>query len=133
VDPRIIALYDEYTHAPLPRRTFLERLAVIAGGAAAASALLPMLENNYARAATVEPGDARIVAGMADIKVPSGTMRAYVATPKDGPREARRRRRRPREPRPQSAHRGRGAPPRARGLHGRRRRHAVAAGRHAGR
>jgi len=85
VDPRIIALYDEYTHAPLPRRTFLERLAVIAGGAAAASALLPMLENNYARAATVEPGDARIVAGMADIKVPSGTMRAYVATPKDGP------------------------------------------------
>ena len=85
MDPRIIALYDEYTHAPLPRRTFLERLAVIAGGAAAASALLPMLENNYARAATVEPGDARIVAGMADIKVPSGTMRAYVATPKDGP------------------------------------------------
>ena len=85
MDPRIIALYDEYTHAPLPRRTFLERLAVIAGGAAAASALLPMLENNYARAATVEPGDARIVAGMGDIKVPSGTMRAYVATPKDGP------------------------------------------------
>ena len=27
MDPKVVALYDEYTHAPLPRRTFLERLA----------------------------------------------------------------------------------------------------------
>ena len=85
MDPRIIALYDEYTHAPLPRRTFLERLAVLAGGTSAAAALLPLLDNNYARAAMIEPNDARLVAGKTDIKVPSGTMRAYVATPKDGP------------------------------------------------
>jgi carboxymethylenebutenolidase len=85
VDPKIIALYDEYTHAPLPRRTFLERLAVLAGGSAAASTLLAVLESNYAIAAVVEPGDPRVAAGKADIKVPSGTMRAYVATPRDGP------------------------------------------------
>ena len=84
MDPRIIALYDEYTHAPLPRRTFLERLAVLAGGTTAAAALLPLLDNNYAHAAVVEPNDARVAAGKTDIKVPSGTMRAYVATPKDG-------------------------------------------------
>ena len=55
MDPKIIALYDEYTHAPLPRRTFLERLAVLAGGSTAAAALLPLLENNYALAAVVAP------------------------------------------------------------------------------
>ena len=85
MDPKIIALYDEYTHAPLPRRTFLERLAALAGGSAAAAALLPLLESNYALAAVVEPGDARLEASKVDIKVPSGTMRPYVATPRGGP------------------------------------------------
>lgn len=85
MDPRIIALYDEYTHAPLPRRTFLERLAVLAGGSAAAYALLPLLENNYARAAVIAPDDARLSAGHVAIPLPGGTMRAYVATPRDGP------------------------------------------------
>ena len=85
MDPKIIALYDEYTHAPLPRRAFLERLAVLAGGAAAAYALLPMLENNYARAAVVAPDDARVAAGRAPIPLPGGAMLAYVATPRDGP------------------------------------------------
>ena len=85
MDPKIIALYDEYTHAPLPRRTFLERLVVLAGGTTAAAALLPLLESNYAIAATVAPNDARLDASRADIKVTSGTMRAYVVTPKAGP------------------------------------------------
>ena len=35
LNPRIIALYDEYTHAPLARRVFLQRLARLAGGAGA--------------------------------------------------------------------------------------------------
>lgn len=57
MDPAILALYDEYTHAPLPRRIFLERLTRLAGGATAALALLPLLENDYARAAVVPPDD----------------------------------------------------------------------------
>jgi carboxymethylenebutenolidase len=85
MDPKIIALYDEYTHAPLPRRTFLERLAVLAGGTTAAAALLPLLENNYALAAVVAPGDARIATSRVEIKVPSGMLKAYVATPTSGP------------------------------------------------
>ena len=51
-DQRIIDLYDEYTHAPLPRRVFIERLAGLCGSTAAAMALLPLLDNNYANAAT---------------------------------------------------------------------------------
>ena len=85
MDPKIIALYDEYTHAPLPRRTFLERLAALAGSSAAAYALLPMLENDYARAAIVASGDARIATERAPIRLPGGEMRAYVAVPREGP------------------------------------------------
>lgn len=81
MDQRIIDLYDEYTHAPLPRRVFLERLAVLAGGAAAVSALLSQLEPNYARAAMVPENDPAIAAGMADVPGATGTVRAYVARP----------------------------------------------------
>jgi carboxymethylenebutenolidase len=85
VDRRIIDLYDEYTHRPLERRVFLERLAVLAGGSAAAYALLPLLENNYARAALVEPADPRLATGMVTFRGASGEVRGYVATPKSGP------------------------------------------------
>ncbi len=82
MDPRIIALYHEYTHTPLPRRVFLRRLAGIAGSSAAASALLPLLENNWARAALVEPNDARLETGRLEYPGASGSIRAYTARPK---------------------------------------------------
>ncbi len=82
IDQRIISLYDEYTHRPLERRDFLARLARLAGGSAAAAALLPLLENNYALAAMVEPGDARIEAGRTEYPAPAGAVRAYLARPK---------------------------------------------------
>ncbi|MEO8487802.1 MAG: dienelactone hydrolase family protein [Betaproteobacteria bacterium] len=85
MDPKIIALYDEYTHAPLPRRTFLERLAVLAGGSTAAAAILPLLDSNYALAAVVEPSDPRIVATRTTVKTPSGALRVYLVTPAAGP------------------------------------------------
>jgi carboxymethylenebutenolidase len=81
VSDEIIALYDEYTHAPLDRRVFLERLAKLAGSTAAAMALLPVLENNYARAAVVAPDDARLVTETVRFDVPGGSMAAYVAKP----------------------------------------------------
>jgi hypothetical protein len=34
MDRRMIELYDEYAHAPLERRVFLDRLAALAGGTA---------------------------------------------------------------------------------------------------
>lgn len=53
MDQRIINLFDEYTHKPLSREDFMQRLAKLAGGTAAAMAILPLLEVNYANAATV--------------------------------------------------------------------------------
>ena len=85
MDPRIIRLYDEYTHKPLERRVFLERLAVLAGGTAAAMTLLPLLENNYAQAAIVDPADPRVATSTVMYKGATGDIRAYVAVPKAGP------------------------------------------------
>jgi carboxymethylenebutenolidase len=85
VDPRIIRLYDEYTHKPLERRVFLERLAVLAGGTAAAMTLLPVLENNYAQAAIVDPADPRVGTSTVTYKGVTGDIRAYLAVPKAGP------------------------------------------------
>jgi carboxymethylenebutenolidase len=59
MDQRIIDLYDNFTHGGLNRRAFLDRLAEIAGSSAAALALLPLLQNDYARAAIVQPDDTR--------------------------------------------------------------------------
>jgi carboxymethylenebutenolidase len=85
VDQSIIRLYDEYTHKPLERRVFLERLAVLAGGTAAAMTLLPLLESNYAQAAIVDPGDPRVATSTITFKGVTGDIRAYLAVPKAGP------------------------------------------------
>jgi carboxymethylenebutenolidase len=85
MDRRVIELYDEYTHRPLERRVFIERLAVLLGGTAAAYAALPFLENNYARAALVEPGDPRLATAMVTYRGASGEIRGYLATPRAGP------------------------------------------------
>jgi carboxymethylenebutenolidase len=81
MDQRIIELYDEYTHAPLERRVFLSRLAQLAGGVAAAQALLPMLEVNYAQAAVISADDARLAMEYITYPTPNGQMRAYMAKP----------------------------------------------------
>ena len=49
MDQRIIDLYDRFTHGVIDRREFLDRLTKIAGSTAAALALLPLLQNDYAR------------------------------------------------------------------------------------
>lgn len=80
MDQRIIDLYDEYTHRPLDRRLFIERLIALAGSAAAADAMLSVIEPNYARAAVVEPDDPRI--GTISIEVPGARVTGYLAFPK---------------------------------------------------
>lgn len=81
MDRRIIELYDEYAHAPLPRRVFLDRLAALAGGSAAAALLLPLLETHRAAAAVVPPDDARIVAARVTYPGKSGEVAGYLARP----------------------------------------------------
>ncbi|GAA4498245.1 dienelactone hydrolase family protein [Hymenobacter ginsengisoli] len=55
MDQRIINLFDEYTHRPLSRKEFLDRLLVLAGSAALATTALSVLEPGYAQAATISP------------------------------------------------------------------------------
>ena len=82
MDQRIVDLYDAYTHGALERRVFLDRLAQVAGGAAAAAALLPLLQNDYALAETVPPSDARLAVGMVDFGEPA--TKGYLARPAGG-------------------------------------------------
>ncbi len=61
MDQRIINLYDRFTHGDMNRRDFLDRLTEIAGSTAAALALLPLLQNDYAKAETVAADHPRLV------------------------------------------------------------------------
>lgn len=81
ISPEVIALYDEYTHAPLPRRVFMKRLTAITGSTVAASAVLPLLENNYAQAAVLAPDDARVSTAKLSFPSPEGPISAYLAKP----------------------------------------------------
>ena len=82
MDQKIIDLYDEYTHKPLPRRVFLERLSVLVGSAAAIPAILAQIEPNYALAAQVEPDDSRIAAERIKYQGATGDVGGYLARPK---------------------------------------------------
>jgi carboxymethylenebutenolidase len=81
VDRRIIDLYNEYVHTALPRREFLTRLASIAGSSAAAMAILPFIEPNYAQARQIEPDDKRLKTERVQYNGPNGPVKAYIARP----------------------------------------------------
>ncbi|HEX5026422.1 MAG TPA: dienelactone hydrolase family protein [Agriterribacter sp.] len=81
MDQQIIKLYDEYTHNPLTRQEFLGRLSKLAGSTAAALALLPLLEVNYAHAGTIPEGD--LFTERISYPGAKGNIEAYVARPKE--------------------------------------------------
>ena len=86
MDQRIINLFDEYTHAPLSRQDFLDRLLRLTGGAALATAALAALEPGYAQAATL-PAHEQDQLTEENITYPGAagtTMRAYLVRPKKG-------------------------------------------------
>ncbi len=83
MDQRIINLFDEYTHAPLTRKEFLDRLTKLAGGTALALAALAVLEPGYARAATVSTAADDLV--LETVTWPGGdgtAVHGYLARPK---------------------------------------------------
>ncbi len=83
MEQKYINLYDEYTHSKdMTRRDFIERLAKVAGGSALALALLPVLENNQAKAQTIRTDDKRITTKYIKYKGESGEIRGYLAMPK---------------------------------------------------
>jgi carboxymethylenebutenolidase len=82
VDQKIINLYDRFTHGGMNRREFLDRLAELAGSAAAAAALLPLLQNDYAQAAIVADNDPRLATERLAYDSPEGKINGYLARAK---------------------------------------------------
>jgi len=82
MNQEIINLFDEFTHKPLTRNDFMTRLAKLAGGTAAAIAILPLLEVNYANAMTIAEDDDDITSEDISYEGDGSTMKAYLAKPK---------------------------------------------------
>ncbi|MEC5396744.1 dienelactone hydrolase family protein [Uliginosibacterium sp. H1] len=82
VSQEVIALYDEYTHAPLERRVFMKRLTAITGSTAAAYTVLPLLENNVAQAQLVKGDDPRVAVERIGFQGATGEVRGYLVSPK---------------------------------------------------
>ena len=78
IDQRIIALYDRFTHGGMSRRDFLDQLAKLTGSTAAATALLPVLANDYAQAAIVPEDDPRLVSERITYDSQAGKIIAYL-------------------------------------------------------
>jgi len=78
----LMDLYEKYSRGSLDRRDFFKRLALIAGGTAAANALLPVLERNFAMAQITAKDDARLITENIKYAGETGEVRAYLAKPK---------------------------------------------------
>jgi carboxymethylenebutenolidase len=78
IDQRIINLYDRFTHGGMSRRDFLDRLAALTGSTAAATALLPVLANDYAQAAIVAEDDPRLVSERVAYDSQAGKISGYL-------------------------------------------------------
>ena len=82
MDQKIIDLYDNFTHGGMNRRQFLDRLSEIAGSTAAAVALLPLLQNDYAQAAIIAADDPRLVSERVAYDSPKAKINGYLVRPK---------------------------------------------------
>lgn len=82
VNQKIIDLYDNFTHGGMNRRQFLDRLSEIAGSTAAAVALLPLLQNDYAQAAIIAADDARLASERVAYDSPKAKINGYLVRPK---------------------------------------------------
>src|ERR1044071_6220090 len=78
IDQRIVNLYDRFTHGGMSRRDFLDRLAALTGSSATATALLPVLANDYARAAIVADDDPRLVSDRIAYDSQAGKIGGYL-------------------------------------------------------
>jgi carboxymethylenebutenolidase len=83
MDQRVINLYDRFTHRGINRREFLDRLAELTGSAAAAAAVVPLLQNDPAKAAIVAADDPRLATDTVDYDANGTKMSGYLAHGKD--------------------------------------------------
>lgn len=83
---RAIALYDRYTHIDHDRRAFFAEMTKLAGGVAAANALIATIAADPAAAALAPPDDERLTTSRVSWPAAAGrTMKGYLAVPKNPP------------------------------------------------
>ena len=82
MEKKMLDLHDEFRHGLIDRREFLKKLSLLAGSVAAANALLPLFENNYAGAEIIPRDDPRLVTERVTYPGVTGDVRAYFARPK---------------------------------------------------
>jgi len=82
MDQKIYDLYDDFIHGGMNRRDFLERLTVMVGSTAAATATLSLLQSDFALAQMVPANDARLAIERVTFDSPKGKINAYLARPK---------------------------------------------------
>lgn len=70
--PEVLQLFDRYVHGDLSRRGFIDQATRYAGSSAAAVGLLAALSPQFAQAAVVPAGDARIVTRQQAFESPQG-------------------------------------------------------------
>ncbi len=86
MDKKIINIYEDFKQRRLDRRGFLKKLSKIAGGTAAAAALLPLLENSRLGAQMVAKDNPRIHTEYVNYSGGTNKMRGHLARPKKGTR-----------------------------------------------
>src|SRR5689334_4873437 len=82
MDKRLINLHHDYVHHHCDRRKFLEQAARIVGSTAAATALLPLLDCDYAHAETVAESDPRVSTENVAFQGATGEVKGYLAKPR---------------------------------------------------
>jgi carboxymethylenebutenolidase len=88
IDPRVVALYDEYCHGRIDRREFLARASALVIGGVSALAMAQSMFPRYAEAQTISFTDSRIRANYVEYPSPGGTsgmMRGYLVRPTTEP------------------------------------------------
>ena len=81
ITQEMIDLYDQYTHVTLDRRGFMEKLTRLAGSAAAAAAIAPLIAPSMAAASIVADDDPRVTASSVAFAGASGQVAGYLVRP----------------------------------------------------
>ena len=84
MESKISTLYDDFKKGLTSRREFIKKLTMITGSTAAAMALLPVIEENGAKAAAAIQDDPSLVTAFIKYPAATGDMRAYLARPAKG-------------------------------------------------
>ena len=84
MSPEILAAYDEFSKGMLSRQEFLKRLTRLAGGAIAASAMLPLPHRSDAGAQTTSTEGPTVHTETTEYPGETGAVRAHLAKPEGG-------------------------------------------------